>query len=97
MPILRSMTNDDLLAYRHLCSICYTYTDTNPVDEKTPDGASEALEEQIKKKEGERILKGILPNPSLYGGALRASLKYTLNFFYNIKIKHPPRRLKSSP
>ena len=28
-------------------------------DEKTPDGASEALEEQIKKKEGERILKAI--------------------------------------
>lgn len=28
-------------------------------DEKTPDGAPEALEEQIKKKEGERILKAI--------------------------------------
>ena len=29
------------------------------VDEKTPDGASEALEEQIKNKEAERILKNI--------------------------------------
>lgn len=29
------------------------------VDEKTPDNASEALEDQIKKKEGERILKVI--------------------------------------
>lgn len=28
-------------------------------DEKTPDGASQAMEEQIKKKEGERILKAI--------------------------------------
>lgn len=28
-------------------------------DEKTPDNASEALEEQIKKKEGDRILKAI--------------------------------------
>lgn len=29
MPTIRSMTNDDLLAYQHLCSICYTYTDTH--------------------------------------------------------------------
>lgn len=28
MISIRSMTNDDLLAYRRLCSICYTYTDT---------------------------------------------------------------------
>ena len=28
-------------------------------DEKTPDGASEALETQIKEKEGERLLKAI--------------------------------------
>ena len=28
-------------------------------DEKTPDGASAALEEQIKEKEGERILSNI--------------------------------------
>ena len=32
---------------------------TELLDEKTPDGASEALEEQIKKREGERILKAI--------------------------------------
>lgn len=30
MPTIRSMTNDDLLAYQRLCSICYTYTSTNP-------------------------------------------------------------------
>ena len=29
MPIIRPMTNEDLLAYRRLCSICYTYTDTH--------------------------------------------------------------------
>ena len=29
-------------------------------DEKTPDGASEALETQIKEKEGERILSKIM-------------------------------------
>lgn len=29
MPTLRWMTNDDLLAYKHLCSICYIYPDTN--------------------------------------------------------------------
>lgn len=29
MSIIRPMTNDDLLAYRHLCSVCYTYTDTD--------------------------------------------------------------------
>ena len=28
-------------------------------DEKTPDGASEALEQQIKEKEGERLLSNI--------------------------------------
>ena len=31
-------------------------------DEKTPDGASESLENQIKEKEGERILSKILEN-----------------------------------
>ncbi|MBQ8555607.1 MAG: GNAT family N-acetyltransferase [Clostridia bacterium] len=29
MSIIRAMTNEDLLAYKHLCSICYTYTDTS--------------------------------------------------------------------
>ena len=29
MPTIRSMTNDDLLAYQHLCSICYTYTNSD--------------------------------------------------------------------
>ncbi len=32
---------------------------TEVMDEKTPDGASEALEEQIRKREGERILKAL--------------------------------------
>ena len=35
---------------------------TELTDEKTPDGASEALEDQIKKKEGERILAKIPQN-----------------------------------
>lgn len=29
MSTIRPMTNDDLLAYKRLCSICYTYTDTD--------------------------------------------------------------------
>ncbi len=36
MPQLRSMTNEDLLAYKHLCTICYNYADTGvpePLDE----------------------------------------------------------------
>ncbi len=36
MPTLRHMTNDDLLAYKQLCTICYGYADTNvpePLDE----------------------------------------------------------------
>ena len=35
MPILRTFTNDDLLAYSRLCSICYTYPDTNEPQPKT--------------------------------------------------------------
>lgn len=34
---IRAMTNDDLLAYKHLCSICYRYPDTNepqPLDDE---------------------------------------------------------------
>ena len=33
MSTIRSMTNEDLLQYRRLCSICYTYRDTEPVEE----------------------------------------------------------------
>lgn len=33
MPTLRHMTNEDLLAYKHLCSVCYIYPDTSPVEE----------------------------------------------------------------
>lgn len=36
MSIIRPMTNDDLLAYQQLCSICYTYKDTN-VPEPLPE------------------------------------------------------------
>jgi len=32
MPTLRHMTNDDLLAYKHLCSVCYLYKDTDPAE-----------------------------------------------------------------
>ena len=34
MPVLRHMTNADLLAYKHLCSICYLYQDTDPAEEQ---------------------------------------------------------------
>lgn len=37
MAILRSMTNDDLLAYKRLCSICYTYTDADQPQPKSED------------------------------------------------------------
>lgn len=37
MPTLRYMTNDDLLAYKHLCSICYTYPDTTEPEALTDD------------------------------------------------------------
>lgn len=37
MSVLRSMTNADILAYKQLCSICYTYPDINPADEKSPE------------------------------------------------------------
>lgn len=33
MTELRAMTNADLLAYKRLCSICYTYQDTNAPEE----------------------------------------------------------------
>ena len=33
MPTLRPMTNEDLLAYKHLCSVCYIYPDTSPAEE----------------------------------------------------------------
>lgn len=44
MSIIRPMTNDDLLAYKHLCSICYTYTDT--------DQPAQLTEEQLRIRMG---------------------------------------------
>lgn len=35
MPTLRTFTNDDLLAYKRLCSICYTYPDAGEPEPKT--------------------------------------------------------------
>lgn len=33
MTTLRQMTNEDLLAYKHLSSVCYTYRDDSPAEE----------------------------------------------------------------
>lgn len=35
MTIIRKMTNEDLLAYRQLCSVCYIYPSDGPVQELT--------------------------------------------------------------
>ncbi len=35
MPTLRTFTNDDLLAYKRLCSICYTYPDAGEAEPQT--------------------------------------------------------------
>lgn len=43
MTILRHMTNEDLLAYKHLCSICYLYPDTNPVEEQPEEKLRERM------------------------------------------------------
>lgn len=40
MTILRSMTNQDLLAYKRLCSVCYTYPDTGVPEELPEDKLS---------------------------------------------------------
>ena len=39
-------------------------------DEKTPDGASQALEDQIKDKEGKAILRHIIGNPHIVALAI---------------------------
>ena len=44
MAVLRSMTNEDLLAYKRLCSICYLYPD--------PDPAQEQPEEKLRQQMG---------------------------------------------
>lgn len=43
-------------------------------DEKTPDGASEALEQQIKEKEGERLLKAIRDDVHLIALAIDGNM-----------------------
>lgn len=37
MNEVRSLENKDLLAYKHLCSICFTYPDAEPAPELTPE------------------------------------------------------------
>lgn len=37
MNEVRSLENKDLLAYKHLCSICFTYPDASPAAELTPE------------------------------------------------------------
>ena len=43
-------------------------------DEKTPDGASEAMESQIKRKEGERLLKAVKEDAYLVALALDSKM-----------------------
>lgn len=49
-------------------------------DEKTPDSASGALEEQIKAKEGERILKHIREDAVVYALVIRSENPDSLEF-----------------
>lgn len=50
------------------------------VDEKTPDGASEALEQQIKEKEGERLLKVIKEEVYLVALAIDGKMYDSVEF-----------------
>ena len=49
-------------------------------DEKTPDGASEALEQQIKEKEGERLLKVIKDDVYLIALAIDGKMYDSVEF-----------------
>lgn len=49
-------------------------------DEKTPDGASEVLEQQIKEKEGERLLKAIKDDVHLIALALNGKMYDSVEF-----------------
>lgn len=49
-------------------------------DEKTPDGASEALEQQIKEKEGERLLKAIKDDVYLLALAIDGKMYDSVEF-----------------
>ncbi len=67
MPTLRTFTNDDLLAYSRLCSICYTYLSTEEPQPKT--------EEQLRAMQGVfaedgRLLSAMTQHPfdSLFCG-----------------------------
>ena len=54
-------------------------------DEKTPDGASEALEEQIKEKEGERLLKAIKEDVHLIALAIDGKMYDSMEFSRKIE------------
>ena len=66
MPTLRPMTNEDLLAYKHLCSVCYIYPDTSPAEElpeeklreQPPDGWT--TRQQRKDKGERRRMKAVM-------------------------------------
>ena len=49
-------------------------------DEKTPDGASEAIEEQIRKKEGERIIKHIREGMFVVALAIDGKMRDSVEF-----------------
>lgn len=55
-------------------------------DEKTPDGASEAEEMQIKAKEGDRILKAIKDNAYVFALAIQGKKMSSEDFADNINL-----------
>lgn len=54
-------------------------------DEKTPDGASEALEEQIKNKEGEKLLKNIKDGMYVIALAIDGKMRDSVEFANHIE------------
>lgn len=54
-------------------------------DEKTPDGAGEALEQQIKEKEGERLLKAIKEDVYLIALAIDGKMYDSVEFSRKIE------------
>lgn len=54
-------------------------------DEKTPDGASEAFEQQIKEKEGERLLKAIKDDVYLIALAIDGKMYDSVGFSQKIE------------
>lgn len=66
MSVLRSFTNDDLLAYKRLCSICYSYPDAE-------------TEPQPKTEEQLRVMRGVFDDN---GGLLSAMTQHPFDSLF---------------